>query len=644
MKNIFRILSACLIGASLLSCSDFLEEKPTTQLSESTVYSNPSVLEAQVFGIYAALHTSNMPLARMYEFFQTGSGLISWKGSRTTDDWLSNIKFSRYSDQGNSNVNWFGEICTAINRCNRLIDNLPGSPVDAAFKAGIEGEAKFLRAYLFFMAVRIWGDFPLMISSPKSVKEVNNPRTAWYKVYAQIIKDLEFAEQNMCTHAELVGVYRDSRYLKGRPCNTAATALKASVYITIASLLNSPDDNFWDSSKDAALEAAGKDPRTPDFSSIGINSAADAYKLAYDTASDVITCGDYSLVGNYYKLFTWGWRPEGQADTEGEDWLLPERIFCLQSTDMAGTNYYSIYGLPQGCPWTSNASTTNSNWGRVRPDRFFINEFIKRTGGTLGDKTFNTEFYVNTEDPRFNASFFHNFNILAAGQKPTDTPTGTKRTCYPNQNYDPESTDEKTLTSNATYMPYTRKPADPTFDVTKGKADMYIIRFAEMYLIRAEAAANLSTGPGDDKWNEALADIETLHDRARKSFDPRTETGPTGATYPTWKFTTFSNKAELVNAIIWERFIELNFEGHEWFDTHRFGATWLRDNIAIPKNDFSELSSQKAVYNYIYHKLRPHPENVQDIRKGLLSAYPERELRVNTSLDVLNDQNDFFWQ
>ena len=145
-------------------------------------------------------------------------------------------------------------------------------------------------------------------------------------------------------------------------------------------------------------------------------------------------------------------------------------------------------------------------------------------------------------------------------------------------------------------------------------------------------------------WNKALADIEVLHDRARKSYDPRTETGPRNSAYPSWASVTFADKDELVNAIVWERFIELNFEGHEWFDTHRFGATWLRDNIAVPKNDFSELPSQIEVYKYIYKKARPHPEGIQDIRKGLLNAYPENELRINTSLDAINDQNDFFWQ
>ena len=55
------------------------------------------------------------------------------------------------------------------------------------------------------------------------------------------------------------------------------------------------------------------------------------------------------------------------------------------------------------------------------------------------------------------------------------------------------------------------------------------------------------------------------------------------------------------------------------------------------------MTHQHTCYYYIYHRARPHPEDIQDIRRGLLNAYPERELRVNNTLNVLTDQNDFYW-
>ena len=43
------------------------------------------------------------------------------------------------------------------------------------------------------------------------------------------------------------------------------------------------------------------------------------------------------------------------------------------------------------------------------------------------------------------------------------------------------------------------------------------MRFAEVYLIAAEAAANLSAGTGDANWQKAMGYVETIHARARHS-------------------------------------------------------------------------------------------------------------------------------
>ena len=615
MKKTFKIIALSLMTGFLASCAGFLDEKPTTQFSDETAYASKEALESQMNGIWLSLNNTQLWTGNMYEYLQCGSGLVIWKGTRTTDDFLDQLKFGKYSMSNNGNVSMFTQVYIGINRCNRMLDNLPDSPVEEDYKLRIEAETKLVRAIFYYLAVRVWGDVPLLLTSPKSYKNLNTPRTAWYKVYARIIEDLEFAEQNMRTlkgpdGTEAMGLYKHSR-----PCNTAATALKASVYLTIASLLSSQEDNFWDSSRDASFMTRGKDPRTPDFTPLGISSAADAYQLAYDAADDVIRCGDYSLVPNYYSLFMW---------TNPGDWSLPERILTIQSTDKGGTNYCSVRMLPQYPPGTANKDISNNNYGRVRPDRFYVNEFMRRTGGTMGGDENNTEIYVNSGDPRLDATMWLSF------KRNSDNST---MSCYPKGAIN--------STSAGTSYPYFRKYADPTYDVSNGKADFYLLRFSEMYLIRAEAAAMLSGAPKDEMWNKALADVETLHDRARKSFDPRTTTFAQYRTLPSWKGQTFASKEDLRDAIIWERFLEMGAEGHEWFDTHRLGATWLRDNIAIPKNQFYQLDANKENFEYVYSKIS-YPEDVQDIRKGLLAAFPEQEIRLNTAITP-EDQNDFYW-
>ena len=587
-----------LILLALVSCKGFLEEVPTTSLSEKDVYDSPQALEANINGCYLTLNNSSLWKGTMYEYFQTGSGLIIWGGNRTTDEWLDGMYFTKYSTDIIGNKNVWTAVWLGINRCNRLIDNLADSPVDAGFKKEIEAEARFIRAVFYYTAVRIWGDVPLIEYSPEEAVELYNPRVPFWDVYSFVLADLDFAWENMRSRERMEEVAP----FKNRPCNWAALSLKASVYLTIGSLLSAPVDNFWDTSL-----------RTPDFSACGISSAEDAFTRAYETAVNVIENGPYSLSPDFRTLFRW---------TEPGDWFLPESILKITSSNKAGQNYCSTHMLPPYPEGSSNYATTNSNAGRVRPSRFAIENILKYSGGKKGTGSHNSSLYASTSDPRFAASFFVKYLNLN---------TNKQVTAYPS--------DDKVTASSDSFI---KKYLDPTYDVTSGKADFYLMRLAEVYLIAAEAAASLSAGPGDNWWNLAIANVNVLRNRARHSVAAGVASVPAD-----WKSTDFASADELVNAIMWERVIELMGEGHEWFDTHRRGATWLRDNIAAPANEFymGHLPDFNTYLNYHFPgaigKGYVFPTDITDLRKGLLSAYPESELRLNTAE---SRQNDFFWQ
>ena len=388
-----------------------------------------------------------------------------------------------------------------------------------------------------------------------------------------------------------------------------AEAFKSSVYLTVGSLLSAPDDNFWDN---------GKTGRTPDFSTCGIHSAEEAFTLAWTSAEKVITEGPYSLVPDYRTLFRW---------TDGGDWFLPERIFCLESTPEAGANFNSVRMLLQYPEGSANTVTLNNNWGRVRPSRFLIDNFIRVGGGNKGTEENTTGIYVSTTDPRYQASFFTSYRCI---QKDAEK---TVRT-YPASGY--------VTSSNDTYsMPYFKKYLDPTYDVTNGKADFYLMRLAEVFLISAEAAASLSASPGDDWAAKAIGRLNDIRRRARLSTDSGEETLHPVAV----SAADFSTSEDLLDTIMWERVCELSGEGHEWFDTHRRGATWLRDHIALPENSFLQDNDKMEshwIWTYTGADQRGYtfPTDVQSLRKSLLNAVPLSELTYNTA----TVQNDFYWQ
>ncbi len=596
-------------GFSLLSCTGFLDEKRTTSFSEDQIYDTEQALEANIYGCYLTLHNTALWKGTMSEYLHTASGLLIWGPQRLTDEWLSGMYLTRYSNSKGGNENIWNAIWSGINRCNRLLDNLPGSPVDDAFKLEIEAEAKFIRAILYYTAVRLWGDVPIIKTSPKVESELYNSRQPWHQVYLFVLEDLYFAQQYMRSKDRVDEV----SFEKSRPHKWAATAMMSSVYLTIGSLLSSPDDNFWDTSIEERL---------PDFSGhkdiegageAELNTAADAFELAYSTAMSVINEEGYSLASDYRMLFRW---------TEPGDWFLPEGIIRITSSDKTGSNYNSVHQAPPFPEGTANFSTPNTNAGRVRPSRFQMENFIKYSGGRKGNQgKYNKKIYCATNDPRYNATYMVSY-------KRQDTGSNVKT--YP---------DDSRITN--TSGPYFRKYLDPTYDVTNGRADFYLMRLAEVHLIAAEAAASLSTAPGDSWSEEAVRHVNILRDRAQKSVD-----GPALTSPPKWVAADFASTEDLINAIIWERTVELADEGHEWFDTHRRGATWLRDNISVPANRFymdNEDMHEYRVHYYIGCESKGYifPTDVQELRKSLLCAYPERELRLNTAP---NYQNDFYWQ
>ncbi len=597
-----RILAAVLSVICLSSCADFLTEAPTTALSEGTVYSDEANLEAGVIGVYWALKTSNHSwTTQIPEFGAYPSRLVVYKDDRTSNvQYTETLTLSMWPNSVN-NQGIYDYIYASIYKCNKMIEAMSISPVDQAYKNEIEGEVKFLRAWQYYAAVRYWGDVPLILSTPKNIDETDAPRVHYVEVYKQILNDLEFAEQNMRTPERVAEVGG----MTGRPNRWAATAVKASVYMQIACLIEHKDYQFFDWQNNPS--------RNCDFSSIGINTAADAWTLCLKTAEKVINEGPYELAKSFADLFDWG--PD-KVDVYNSK----ERIFVLQNTREGGSNVLSQRTLP---PYW-NGKTKNNNHGRFRPERFVLWKWATVHGGVLmpADK-YGSDHYSTVKDPRYELSYIH------TGY--TNMSTGKNQTVWP-----------KNWTSHTYYLPYFRKYTDATYDNSVTYADMYLVRFAEMYLIAAEAAASLSSAKDDAYWQKAMDHMEVLHKRARQSVAE----GQPEADFPRMSDWNCQTRDELISAIMWERVFEMHGENHETFDTHRRGAKWMSEWLSKPLNAFLDMPEQQYGTSYTYFKRTYHgvylPTDYDKLRKSVLFAFPEHEFRNNGAIDS-EDQNDFYW-
>lgn len=599
-----RYILLTLLGlAGALSCSKFLEEIPATSVSKASAYQSPEALEAALIGAYTGLN-----LFASNDFFYylcSASQMQEYTGRRTTDLFLQTHDLTMWSTTS-SNEKIYASLYASVAKCNVLLKGLETSPVDGAYKKKVEAETRFLRALYYFTLARFYGDLPLITRPLETVDDCFVKRSSYSDVYQLIWEDLNFASARMFTQAEL-GMDAIS---KGRVGNMAAHALLSSVYLQMACYLESPDDQFFDNSKPGRL---------PDFRFAGITTAEDALTKSLQESETVITSGLYGLEKNYKNLFRWD--PENHQ----EDYLSKERILVFNATPQNVTSSivpWMLWENPQG---TASINVHNGNAGRIRASRWIFQKWAERYGGTIGTVS-GIDLYIACPDPRFDASYFHS--------EVWGVPTGTsstagemvRTTVYPTR-----------VKVTAKSDPYIRKYFSPRYKTDNGDADYYIIRYAEVLLNAAEAAARLSAAPGDAYSVKAVAYVNALLERARNSV-PEGE-GP-AAEPAAWNVGNFADKTALVDAVIWERVFELGNEGHEWFDTHRLGARWLLDNVCKPLNIFNHQPENVSFWSEQYND-QDLTEDLLTIRKGLLLAFPEYEIRYNTALGP-EDQNDYY--
>ncbi len=618
MKKIYMLITAMLIAG----CS-FLDENMNTQYSEEDIFGSEAALEAFVTGCYQSFCISGYYNGNMMEWFAPASAIVHWgiTGSSLSDPqkrYTSLLHLTQYARHP-YNVQMFKALYTTIYKCNKLIAALPDSPVDEGFKKQIEAEARFLRAECYFHIVRRWGNAPVHLDVPTTIDQTNGRREEFWKIYAIVLEDLDFAEQNgrdYDTQRKIAGTGT------GRVCRNAATAVKSLVYLTIGTLLEHSDqnDNFWICPNSEVFEGFGE---------IGITSAKVAFEKALACAKEVMpetsTVGSpYRLADSYAQLFKW---------TDPEDFQLRERIFVVPSTSERGVSQLATWTLPS-C--YNNSADNDSYYGRFRPSRFVFQKWCEAYGGVKGSGNAGN-IYIKCGDPRMDASLIY---YSYPGQP------GVTKYCYPYAS--------AVINGNRwECAPYFKKYYDPKYDATAGYADLYVMRLAEVYLIAAEACANLCNSPYDTYGQEGIGYVNILLERARRS----TEDGIPSAEPADWDAATIGTKANLIDKIFWERAFEMLGEQHEYFDTHRMGAKWFAEHVTIPHNAFLCLPQQDDTQsgnpgyrtNYFgqpqFGEGNYYPATQAEVRKGLICAFPNNELVYNSAL-TLDDQNpsEVFWE
>ncbi len=301
MNKKYIIAAAFLIlGAVNQSCSDdFIDVSPTEAIEESAlgeIYNNNEGANSLVTAIYAKFLDWNMSTFAWIGVTSIVSDDAD-KGSSASDsgsdkDILDALSFTPSTP---SFKELFASNYQGINRCNQALKYLPQlDKADSQLRERLTGEAKFLRAFMYFTLVRSFGGVPLVDHVPVTGNEADKIMTLTRKskedIYAFIEKDLKDAIEVLPTGTG------GQRATKG-----AAHALLAKVYLY---------QKKWQLAVDETNLVTGYS-LTPVFQDIykvsGENNAESIFEINGSGGTAGRAIQQYSQVQGARGTTGWGW-------------------------------------------------------------------------------------------------------------------------------------------------------------------------------------------------------------------------------------------------------------------------------------------------------------------------------------------------
>ncbi len=567
-NNIFKASAVALaVALAGTSCSDsFLDEK---------MYSNYGTNVSDVTAKIQGLH---------YQFGE----ILGWSDQQgfcgiwqdgtdvgaPGDVQGVEIPFYKYSQLNaeNSGVNFYWkQLYRMINNANQII--AANSTTESA-KAEV-AEAKFFRAWCYDQLVTLWGAVPLLTEAA-TAPTTNYTRQPVTEVDAQIEQDLTDAIADL---PEVTEVKKESRINKD-----AARMLAAQAYLRMGL-------------RDGSYYAKAESVITPTIT--GGNYKLIEARYGKFTGES----GDY-----YHDMFRWGNQRRSQGNTEGV-WTFEEEYSSNVSNGTIGApqqrrNWVAAFHKLSDFMQNADSLGGRGN-GRLRLSNYVKYGVFEK--GDIRNSNYNIRrtIFCNKQPNAAKATI----GINANGYWETDESKIVKRVTIGlgDRVYCHESD-----TLNVLYPHCTKWGAYDTSDDFGWSMvkDFPIMRFAEAYLLRAEARCRQGNKQG------AAEDINVLRDRAFKDYRLIVpEAGKVSA-------------ADIdINFILDERIRELVGEENRRYTLVRTGELTNRVNMMTTKWAEKETTKQIEGYNAAIHTLLPIPlSDIQLNKDAVLEQNPGYEV------------------
>ena len=199
MKKVICIVVAIL---TFNSCNN-LDLVPLDKLTADQYYKTAAEFDGGMFAAYSSIQdfwgTSTETLGEFGEYWKITDVITDDVHAEPGSDNISkdadNLNI-RASDIPYAAI--YTQIYEGIFRCNTVLEQLEAdNELTDAEKTLYEGEAKFLRAYFHFEALKLWGTPPLVLKTFKDLNSLSVPNATSDQLYTQILDDFNVAFTNL---------------------------------------------------------------------------------------------------------------------------------------------------------------------------------------------------------------------------------------------------------------------------------------------------------------------------------------------------------------------------------------------------------------------------------------------------------------
>lgn len=455
MKKYRIFITAAFMAVGLSSCNGYLDEENLSNVNSDEYFQKSEGFESLVNGAYASLRSiwANEPwLFNLgVDIYTRGESYDIGGSYENRDVYSSELNEYGTLDAQNSFVgNFYQNVYYGIQVCNTAINKAGGvSGLSESTVSQRLAEARFLRAYYYYLLAEQFGDVALV------TEEINKPQTDFSRTPEKEVYDFIISELN-----DAIKMLPASQENFGRATQGAAKHLLGLVYLTRGYKTYGQPSDF--------------------------NQAATLF-------DEVINSGQYQLQPTYADVYD----PDNQTNNEV--------IFSVQYDTKSfggqhgGNNQRYLYGFLLDKKVPTGFERYSSRYG-YHENQFMPTQFLYSLFNTSVDSrydvNFTSEYYATMPDesiglkegdlrvyfPKYDQSFTKADSLALMQENPNAiiiTPDRWKQ--------------DIEHIGGSGMCPMITKFGDPKDDYTgdsrqkKSSRDIFLFRLADTYLLAAEA-------------------------------------------------------------------------------------------------------------------------------------------------------------